>query len=79
MAPYAEQIAWQRALRVLPYSGPAMAPGADPAERLRVLRGQNNYDTQSTESATWSSSGERSSGTERPSRDANRGSGNPFD
>ncbi len=32
----------------------AMAPGADPAERLSVLRGQNDYDTHSTESATWS-------------------------
>jgi uncharacterized protein (TIGR03086 family) len=31
----------------------AMAPGADPAERLSVLRGQNDYDTHTTESATW--------------------------
>jgi uncharacterized protein (TIGR03086 family) len=32
----------------------AMAPGADQAERLSVLRGQSDYDTHSTESATWS-------------------------
>jgi uncharacterized cupin superfamily protein len=33
----------------------AMAPGADPAERLRIARGQDAYDTHAVESATWSS------------------------
>lgn len=33
----------------------AMTPGADPADRVRIMRGQDTYDTHAVESAAWSS------------------------